>query len=198
MCNMTETRTRDPRITVPRLYQQSYPDAYTSSSLISEQFCIMTYSPAIFKFALVNVFNASEELIFQIFIHHNSMCQVLCGSRKRLPRTSLQCCYIFLAFFRHFGVIESGTFKCWKLSTDEAGARGDARFHYPSCKDLIKPDNFFPDFLIHHNSRCQVLYSSRKKLFRTLLQCCYILLVLWDSWVLHFLVLRIKNLSSRY
>jgi hypothetical protein len=43
------------------------------------------------------VLNASEgSLCFQIFILHNSMCQVLCGSCKKLPRTSHQCCYIFL------------------------------------------------------------------------------------------------------
>jgi hypothetical protein len=31
---------------------------------------------------------------FMIFILQNSRCQVLCGICKKLPRTSLQCCYI--------------------------------------------------------------------------------------------------------
>jgi hypothetical protein len=45
---------------------------------------------------IFDVINASEgSLCFQIFILHNSRCQVLFGSCKKLPRTSLQCCYIF-------------------------------------------------------------------------------------------------------
>jgi hypothetical protein len=56
----------------------------------------------------------------QCFItHHNIRCQVLCDSRKKLTRTSLQCCYIFWSF----GIIKSSIFKCWELSTAKAGAR---------------------------------------------------------------------------
>jgi hypothetical protein len=34
--------------------------------------------------------------LFPDFILHNSRCQVLCGSCKKLPRTSLQCCLYYL------------------------------------------------------------------------------------------------------
>jgi hypothetical protein len=48
------------------------------------------------------VINASDgSLCFQIFILYNIRCQVLCGSCKRLPRTSLQCIYIFLVLRDH-------------------------------------------------------------------------------------------------
>jgi hypothetical protein len=40
-------------------------------------------------------------------ILHNSTCQVLCGSCKKLPRIPLHCCYIF---FWSFGIIDSSTF----------------------------------------------------------------------------------------
>jgi hypothetical protein len=51
-----------------------------------------------------------------------------------LPRTSLQCCYIFVSF----DIIDDSSFKCWEFSTAQAGARGVrdvALFHYPSCTD---------------------------------------------------------------
>jgi hypothetical protein len=57
----------------------------------------------------------------QIYVSHIiPWCQVLCGSSKKLPRTLLQCCYIFLSF----GIIDASTIKCWDLSTAKAGARG--------------------------------------------------------------------------
>jgi hypothetical protein len=59
--------------------------------------------------------------LFPDFILHNSRCQVLCGSCKKLPRTSIQCCYIF---FWSFGIINDSTIECWELSTAQAGARG--------------------------------------------------------------------------
>jgi hypothetical protein len=53
------------------------------------------------------VINASEgPHCYQFFILHNSRCQVLCGSCKKLPRTSRQCC--------SFGFIGASTIKCWK------------------------------------------------------------------------------------
>jgi hypothetical protein len=67
------------------------------------------------------VINASERsLCFQILILHNSRCQVLCGSCKKLPRTSLQCCYIFLVLRDY----NASTIKCWELSIAQASARG--------------------------------------------------------------------------
>jgi hypothetical protein len=56
---------------------------------------------------------------FRIFIYLNSRCKVLCGCRKKLPRTSMLLCFPY-----SFGIIDSSTFKCWKLSTAKAGARG--------------------------------------------------------------------------
>jgi hypothetical protein len=52
MCSLTRTQTRNPGITVPWLYGLSYPTAYTSSPLNSEQFWTVTYSLAILKFVL--------------------------------------------------------------------------------------------------------------------------------------------------
>jgi hypothetical protein len=49
------------------------------------------------------------------FILNNRRCQVLCGS---VPRFSV------VIFFWSFGIIYFSTFKCWKLSTVQAGARG--------------------------------------------------------------------------
>jgi hypothetical protein len=51
---------------------------------------------------------------------HSRRCQVPCGSRKKLPPTSLQCRYIFWSF----GIINANTINCWELSTAQAGARG--------------------------------------------------------------------------
>jgi hypothetical protein len=49
------------------------------------------------------VINASKGSLFsQISIHHNSMCQVLFGSCKNLPCTSLLCCLIFLVLRDHW------------------------------------------------------------------------------------------------
>jgi hypothetical protein len=59
-------------------------------------------------------------LCFKNFVLHNSRCQVPCCSRKKLPRTSLQCCCIFWSF----GIIDGNTIQCWELSTAQAGARG--------------------------------------------------------------------------
>jgi hypothetical protein len=59
-------------------------------------------------FSYFVVINASEgSLCFQNFVLYNSRCQVPCGSRKKLPRTSLQCCYIFWSF----GIIDANTIK---------------------------------------------------------------------------------------
>jgi hypothetical protein len=43
MCSLIGTQTRDSRNMVPRLYWLSYPAAYTSSPLYSEQFWTVTY-----------------------------------------------------------------------------------------------------------------------------------------------------------
>jgi hypothetical protein len=77
------------------------------------------------------------------------------------------------------------------------GVRAVALIHYPSCTDSIKPSlQFSSNFVainaseyqifILHNSRCQVLCGSCKKLPGTLLQCCYILLVLRNHWCQHY------------
>jgi hypothetical protein len=69
-----------------------------------------------------------DPFIFQIFIHvlHNSRCQVLCGSCKKLPRTSLQCYYILWSI----GIIDASTIKCWELSTAQASAGGKISLMY--------------------------------------------------------------------
>jgi hypothetical protein len=54
------------------------------------------------------------------------------GSRKKLPCTSLQCCSIFWSF----GVIDFGTFKCWKMNTTQAGAMW--LFHTDSIKPSLQ------------------------------------------------------------
>jgi hypothetical protein len=52
-----------------------------------------------YNFVVINAFGGS--LCFKIFILYNSRCQVLCGSCKLLPRTSLQCCFIILVLRDH-------------------------------------------------------------------------------------------------
>jgi hypothetical protein len=98
------------------------------------------------------VINASEgSLCFQNFVLHNSRCQVQCGSRKKLPRTSLQCCYIFWSF----GIIDANTIKCWELSTAQASARGVSNValnHYHSCTDSIKPSLQFLCYFVAINA----------------------------------------------
>jgi hypothetical protein len=75
---------------------------------------------------------------FQIFILHNCGCQVLYGSCKMLPRTSFQCCYIFIG--------PSGSLMPAILSVENwvplkpmlGDVRDVALIHYPSCTDSIK------------------------------------------------------------
>jgi hypothetical protein len=75
-----------------------------SEAIISSQVGTYDNKPGIIRMQRTMVMN---ELI-QNFVLHNSRCQVLCGSRKKLPRTSLQCCYIFWSF----GIIDASTIKC--------------------------------------------------------------------------------------
>jgi hypothetical protein len=51
---------------------------------------------------LKNVLNG---FFFKIFILHNSRCQVLCGSCKKLPRTS----FSVVIFFCSFGIVNAST-----------------------------------------------------------------------------------------
>jgi hypothetical protein len=64
------------RTDVARIHYPSYTDSIKPSLWFS---C---------NFVVINASNGS--LCFQIFILHNSRCQVLCGSCKKLPRTSLE------------------------------------------------------------------------------------------------------------
>jgi hypothetical protein len=65
--------------------------------------------------------NASEgSLCFQIFILHNSRCQVPCGSCKSCPVLH----FSVVIFFWSLGIIDTSTIKCWELSTAQAGTRG--------------------------------------------------------------------------
>jgi hypothetical protein len=68
-------------------------------------------------------------------ILHNSSCQMLCGSCKKLPRTSLQCFYIFLVLKDHWLLrVENWV----ALNPVLGGVRDVAPIHYPSCTDSIK------------------------------------------------------------
>jgi hypothetical protein len=52
-------------------------------------------------------------------------------------------------FIWSFRIIDSNTFKCWKLSTTQAGVRDLALIHYPSCTDSIKPSlQFSRNFVV--------------------------------------------------
>jgi hypothetical protein len=82
--------------------------------------CTDSIKPSLQFLCYFVVMNACEgSLCFQNCVLHNSRCQVPCGSRKKLLRTSLQCCYIFWSF----RIINANTIKCWELSTAQAGAR---------------------------------------------------------------------------
>jgi hypothetical protein len=121
-------------------YHVSWTD---SVKLQFQLFMFVTNLPDCFSFKKFSwnfvVINASEgSLCFLIFILHNSRCQVLCGSCKKLPRTSLQ-----LLYFSG----PSGSLMPALLSVENwvplkpvlGGVRDVARIHYRSCTDSIKP-----------------------------------------------------------
>jgi hypothetical protein len=110
-----------------------------------------------------------------------------------------------------------GIIKLWfacicKLSYNNQCIRIHLFIHYPSCTDSIKHGLHVPcnivvinasggsfcfQIFILHNSSCQVPCDSSKQLSLTLLQCCYIFLVLRDHWCHQNKVFRIVYHSSR-
>jgi hypothetical protein len=98
----------------------------------------MAHTCRLFSCNFVVINDSEGSLCFQIFILHNSRCQVMWSSCKKLPRTSLQCCYIFSG--------PSGSLMSALLCVENwvplkpllADVRDVARNHYPSCTDSIK------------------------------------------------------------
>jgi hypothetical protein len=89
---------------------------------------------------VIVVINASEgSLCFQIFILHNSMCQVLYGSCKKLSRSSHQCGYIVLVLRDHWCQHLLSVENWVPLKPVPGGVRDVVLIHYPSCTDSIKP-----------------------------------------------------------
>jgi hypothetical protein len=111
--------------------------------------------------------NTFIQRFFQIrvSIHHKSRRQVLCGCRKKLPRTSLQWCYIF-----SFG--PSGSLSTALLSVENwvplmlvLGAMSDVSFKYRLNQTesaifmkffclMLPRDHFFPDVWKENELSC--------------------------------------------
>jgi hypothetical protein len=77
------------------------------------------------------IYTSEGSSFSQNFIYYISSCQVPCGSRKVLARTSLQCCYIFMVFRDWYQHVQ--------LSKNEYfSSRNVADFYYPSWRDSTK------------------------------------------------------------
>jgi hypothetical protein len=100
-----------------------------------------------------------DHFCFQIFVLHNSMCQVPCGSRKSCP-------------VLHFSVVifsgPSGSLMPTLLSVKNwvplkavlGGVRDVALIHFPSCTDSIKPSlQFLYYFVVINASEGSLLFS---------------------------------------
>jgi hypothetical protein len=147
------------------------------------------------------VINASEGSLCSRFLYFTTAGVKCCVAAVK---SCLVLHFSIVIFFWPFGIIDASTIKCWELSTAQVGAKGVrdvARIHYPTFTDTIKPSlqfscNFvvinasegslFFKIFILHNSRCQVLCGSCKKLPCTSPQCCYIFLALRDHWCQHY------------
>jgi hypothetical protein len=109
--------------------------------------------------------NASKgSLCFQIFILHNSRCQVLCGNCKSCPVLH----FSVVVFFWSFGIIYASTIKCWLLFIKNWVPlklvlwvmRDVARIHYPSCTDSIKPNlQFSCNFVLINASEWSLCFQ---------------------------------------
>jgi hypothetical protein len=91
---------------------------------------------------------------FQIFILHNSRCQVPCGSCKKLPPYFT---YVLLYFSGPSGSLMPALWSVenWvPLKPVLGGVRDVARIHYPSCTDSIKPSvQFSCNFVVINASK---------------------------------------------
>jgi hypothetical protein len=99
------------------------------------------------NFVVIN--NSEGSFCFKFFILHNSRCQVICGSCKKLPCTSLQCCYIFLVVRVSLMAALLSVENWVTLKQVLRGGWDVALIHYPSWTDSIPPSlQFSSNFVV--------------------------------------------------
>jgi hypothetical protein len=104
---------------------------------------------------VINAFEGS--VCFHIFILHNSMCQVPCGSCKNLPRSS-----VLTYFSGPSGLLMPALCveKCEPLQPVLGCVRDVALIHNPSCTDSIKPSlQFSCNFVVINASEGSLCFQ---------------------------------------
>jgi hypothetical protein len=81
---------------------------------------MLRFASGKFLLFVFNKLQGDHTLSFFFYIFHNSMCQVLFGSCKKMTRSSLKWCYIFLVLRDHWFQY----LNCFILGSDQAGASG--------------------------------------------------------------------------